>query len=249
MNTRRSRAGMTLIEVLIAVSLVSLLSVGILMAIRTGLNAMGRTNARLMANRKSVGAQMVLEQQIAGFMPLVADCISGPDGRTTRIPFFQGEPQSMRFVSTFSLDEAHRGAPRVLEFQVIAGANNEGVRLVVNEHLYVGPRGAGQYCLGRVTDPITGVMAPAFPPIQIGPGSFVLADRLASCSFSYREPMPAPVLERWNARWVRKEWPTAIRIEMIPLEHHPSKVPLMSLTVSLRPQKDPTLEYTNEVLR
>lgn len=237
---------MTLIEVLIAVTLVSLLSVGILMAIRTGINAMGKTNARLMANRKSVGAQMVLEQQIAGFMPVVADCVSAPD-RTTRIPFFQGEPQSMRFVSTFSLDEGSRGAPRLLEFQVIAGANNEGVRLVVNEHLNVGPRSAGQYCLGRVADPLTGVMAPAFPPIQIGPGSFVLADRLASCNFSYREPMPAPVLERWNARWVRKEWPTAIRIEMVPLENNPGKVPLVSLTVPLRAQKDPGLEYVNQL--
>jgi general secretion pathway protein J len=246
MNTRRAQAGMTLIEVLIAVTLVSLLSVGILMAIRTGLNSMGKTNDRLMANRKSLGAQMVLEQQIAGFMPVFGDCVSAPGAPRTRIPFFQGEAQTMRFVSTFSLDEAHRGAPRLLEFQVIAGANNEGVRLVVNEHLYVGPLGAGQYCLGRSIDPVTGVMAPVFPPVQIGPGSFVLADRLAACSFSYRLAMPPPVFERWEARWLRKEWPTAIRIEMAPLELNPGKVPLVSLTVPLRAQKDPGLEYVNQ---
>jgi len=39
---KRSRAGVTLIEVLIAVSLVSLLSVGILMALRVGMSAMER---------------------------------------------------------------------------------------------------------------------------------------------------------------------------------------------------------------
>jgi len=38
--------------VLIAVSLVGLMSIGILMSIRVGLNAMDKTNTRLMANRR-----------------------------------------------------------------------------------------------------------------------------------------------------------------------------------------------------
>lgn len=242
---RSSRAGLTLMEVLIAVSLVSLLSVGILMAIRTGLNAMGKTNARLMANRRSIGAQRVLEQQVAGFMPVLADCAAAPDQPFARIPFFQGEPQSMRFVSAYSLEEANRGAPRVLEFQVIPGANNQGVRLVVNEHPYIGPRSAGLYCLGRGPDPVAG-MAARFPPIQIGPRSFVLADRLAACRFFFRQAMPPPLFERWEERWIRPGWPSAIRVEMLPLERDPSKVPLVSLTIPLRAQKDPTIQYVNQ---
>jgi general secretion pathway protein J len=237
-------AGLTLIEVLIAVSLVSLLSTGMLMAIRTGLTALEKTNARLMANRKSVGAQRILEQQIAGFMPLAADCVAAPGAPAQRIPFFQGEPQSMRFVSSYSLEEAHRGAPRVVEFQVIPGADNRGARLVVNEHLYAGPRGAGLFCLGRALDPIYG-MAPRFPPIQIGPRSFVLADRLAGCRFWFRQSLPAPLPERWLERWALPEWPTAIRVEMVPLEQDRSRIPLLPLTVPLRAQKDPAVQYVN----
>ncbi len=245
MRRHDAQAGLTLMEVLIAVSLVSLLSMGILMAMRTGLNAMEKTNSRLMANRRSIGAQRVLEQQIAGFMPIQADCAAAPNRPPARMPFFQGEPQSMRFVSTYSLEEASRGLPHVLEFQVIPGANNQGVRLVVNEHLYVGPRSAGLFCLGRGPDPVAGV-APRFPPIEIGPRSFVLADRLAACRFSFRQTLPPPLLERWEARWIRLEWPTAVRVELLPLEHDPSKVPLVSLTVPLRAQKDLTLQYVNQ---
>jgi general secretion pathway protein J len=206
---------------------------------------MQKTNARLMSNRKSLGAQRVLEQQIAGFMPVPADCAAGPETRPARLPFFQGEPQSMRFVSSYSLEEANRGLPRVLEFQVIPGERNQGVRLVVNEHLYVGPRGAGMFCLGLAPDPLGGGMVPRFPPIQTGPRSFVLADRLAACVFAFRYTPPPPAMDVWTPRWVRKEWPTAIRVEMIPLEATPSKIPLLSLTVPLRAQKDPEFQYVN----
>ena len=56
----RSKAGVTLLELLIAVSLVGLLSVGILMALRVGINAMEKTNGRLMSNRRNTGAQRVI---------------------------------------------------------------------------------------------------------------------------------------------------------------------------------------------
>jgi general secretion pathway protein J len=132
----------------------------------------------------------------------------------------------------------------VVEFQVIPGADNRGVRLVVNEHLYVGPRGAGLFCLGRAPDPVYGT-APRFPPIEIGPRSFVLADRLAGCRFWFRQSLAAPILERWLERWVLPEWPTAIRVEMVPLEQDRSRIPLLPLTVPLRAQKFPMLQYVN----
>ncbi|MBI4877319.1 MAG: prepilin-type N-terminal cleavage/methylation domain-containing protein [Acidobacteria bacterium] len=232
----RPRAGVTLMEMLIAVTLLSLLSVGILMAMRVGFTAMEKTNSRLMANRRSVGAQRVLEQQIAGFMPVQADCLAAPGQPPARIPFFQGEPQSMRFVSTYSLEEAARGLPRILEFQVLPGANREGVRLVVNEHLYAGPLSTGQFCRGG---------PPVFAPIQAGPRSFVLADRLAGCRFLFRRSLPAPLYETWEPRWVRPEWPTAIRVELIPLEADAAKVPLLSITAPLKAQKDPAFQYVN----
>jgi prepilin-type N-terminal cleavage/methylation domain-containing protein len=237
----RSRAGVTLMELLIAISLVSLLSVGILMAIRVGLNAMEKANSRLMGNRRVVGAQRVLEQQIAGFMAVAADCRPAPDAPPVRMGFFQGEPDSMRFVSSYSLQEASRGYPRILEYQVIPGENNEGVRLVVNELLYTGPLSTGALCLGP-GPPDQGLR---FRPIEVGPQSFVLADRLAFCRFSYQELRPPPELRRWVPRWVTRQLPVAVRIEMAPLQPDPARLPLLTFTAPIHVDKNPLTQYAD----
>ena len=138
-GVRPTDAGLTLMEVLIAVSLLSLLSVGMLIAMRVGLSATAKANARLIDDRRVAGTQRILEQEIAGFMPVKALCGGNPPAAKASILFFQGEPQSMRFVSTYSLQQAWRGLPQILEFMVLAREDGKGVRLVVNEHLYSGP--------------------------------------------------------------------------------------------------------------
>ena len=145
---RRPTAGVTLMELLIAVLLLSLLSVGLLFALRIGLNAYSKTQTRLMDNRRVAGAQRILEQELEGLVPVVAPCGIGTEGGGTPAQFFQGEPETMRLVSTFSLQGAWRGQPQILEIFVIPGAEGRGVRLVVNEIPYQGPQAAGRLCLG-----------------------------------------------------------------------------------------------------
>lgn len=234
----RSEAGVTLMELLIAVTLMSLLSVGILFALRVGLSAMEKTNRRFISNRRVVGAQRILEQQIANFMPVMADCAIA-NGPPQRSPFFQGEPESMRFVSSYSLEQSARGYARLLEFQVIPREDGRGVRLVVNDHVYTGPRSAGQVCLGYQPDPVTGGRILRFLPIQPGPYSFVLADRLAYCRFYYREAMQPPIHERWVQRWMTPQWPSGVRVEMALVEPDPSGLTVMSMTIPVRANRQP----------
>lgn len=240
---RHTQAGLTLMEVLIAVTLLSLLSVGILTAMRVGLNAVEKANHRLLDNRRVAGTQRILEQQIAGFLPVLALCGPAPEGPKVRMPFFQGEPQSMRFVSTYSLQEAWRGLPQILEFQVIPRDDGKGVRLVVNEHLYTGPRGAGLFCLGRAPDPVLGVEVPRFPPIQIGASSFVLADRLAYCRFLFLESAPPPMIQRWRPNWVLPRWPLGVRVEMAPLEEDSARLRPVTITSPFRVNRSPEIAY------
>ena len=68
---RSSARGITLMELLVAITLLSLLSVGVLFGLRIGLNAMERSNDRLMTNRKVLGVERVITQQIAGIMPVI----------------------------------------------------------------------------------------------------------------------------------------------------------------------------------
>jgi general secretion pathway protein J len=215
-------AGFTLLEILIAITLLSLLSTGALLSMRMGLNALGRTNDRLISNRRVVGAQQILEQQLEGFMPVMAQCGGG------KIPFFLGQPQSMRFVSSYSLDEASRGHPRVLEFQVIPGERGEGVRLIVNEHLYAGPASVGPLCPG----------ASAFQSTEVGPQSFVLADRLASCRFIYQTDRPGPI--EWRGLWDVPKWPRAVKVEMVPLDDAGARLRPLTVTALIRVDR-----YTN----
>jgi hypothetical protein len=232
------RAGLTLLEVVIAVSLLSLLMVGVMTSLRLGLSALGRTNTQLMANRRVAGAQRVLEGQLEGFMPVIGLYGAAPGALpTAKMPFFQGEPQSMRFVSSYSLQESARGLPRILEFQVIPGKDGDGVRLVVNENLYTGPASAGFFCLGKGSEGFL------FRPIEIGSRSFVLADRLAFCRFTYQEAPPPPAPVKWTPSWVLPRWPGAIRIEMAPLDEGGPRLQPVSVTARIHVTRYPIFEY------
>jgi hypothetical protein len=212
---RRPTAGVTLMELLIAVVLLSLLSVGLMFALRIGFNAYSKTQTRLMDNRRVAGAQRILEQELEGLVPVVAQCGGGAEGGGTPAAFFQGEPDTMRLVSTFSLQGAWRGQPQILEVFVIPGADGRGVRLVVNEIPYQSPQAAGSSCLGPHK----------FFAASAGEKSFVLADKLDFCRFSYLEQPPdinSPL--HWVPRFAGEDWPRAVRIEMAPLDPDPSRV-------------------------
>jgi len=232
----RSQAGVTLMELLIAVTLFSMISVGLLYAMRIGLNSYGKTQSHLMDNRRVVGAQRILEEEIEGMIPIVAPCNAGSDGSGgARGPFFQGEPQTMRLVSAFSLQEGWRGQPQILELFVIP-ADNGGVRLVVNEIPYVHPIQAGRLC----TDPVH------YLPVSPGPQSFVLADKLAFCRFSYLNPPEAPTQRpAWQPAFNGKgrTWPLAVRIEMSPSEPDFSRLQPITVTAPLRIRRSPSILY------
>ena len=232
MKSRNRAAGVTLIELLMAVLLLSLLSVSIVLTLRVALSAMNKSGSKLMANRRVSSVERILDQQIEGIMPVTADCQtqSGVPGVT--LMFFQGERQTMRLASSYSLQQGERGVPMILEFQVIPGEDQQGVRLVVNEHWYTGPRGAGLYCLGRGGGgPDGGPPGPLFAPISIGPDSFVLADKLAYCRFSFRDSAPLTGPPIWVPRWVKNVLPNAIRIEMAPLAPDLGRLQPVTLTI------------------
>lgn len=246
MNRRHNSAGVTLIELLIAVTLFSLLALGIVITVQVALSALGKTDSRLMANRRVSSIEHILEDEIGGVMPVTADCQPAPGADITRLPFFQGEAASMRLASTYSLQQGARGLPMILEFQVIPGENGEGVRLVVNEHWYTGPRGAGAFCLGMGADPLTGAPAPRFQPIQIGPGSFVLADKLAYCRFSYRVLRDPPLPPLWVTFWTQKVLPNAVRIELAPLAPDAGRLQPVTLTIPIRVTRLPMESYFDQ---
>ena len=233
--TKRPQAGITLMELMIAVVLLSLLSVGLMFALRIGLNAYSKTQGRLMDNRRVAGAQRILEEELEGLVPVVALCNAGATGAGgAKAPFFQGQADVMRLVSTFSLDGAWRGVPQILEIFVIPGKDDKGVRLVVNEIPYTGPAGAGRFCIG----------IHQYLPASPSPKSFVLADQLAFCRFSYLDQVPdgsRPAV--WGPLFAGANWPKAVRVEMAPLVPDPGRLQSISLTAPIRIHRAPEIDY------
>jgi hypothetical protein len=170
-------------------------------------------------------------------MPVVAVC-----GGTTKAVFFQGEPQVMRLVSTFSLQQAWRGRPQILEVFVVPGEDNKGVRLVVNEIPYTGAAGAGQLCAPA------GAGGPGlrFAPVTPKPDSFVLADKLAYCRFAYlTPPTEANLPPTWLPIWAAKAWPMGVRVDMAPLEPDPGRLQPIAFTAPIRLHRDPEIPYAD----
>lgn len=240
----RAERGMTLLEVVIAVTLVSMLSLGLLFAMRTGLGAMESVNRRIEVNRRAAGAERILEMQFSGFLPVTARCGASAGGPLPApVPFFQGEPDVLRFVSTYSLLDGTRGQAGILEYFLVANPEG-GVRLLVNEIPYRGPLGAGMFC--GLPMPI----GPGLPPMPTfarpspSPVSFVLADRLRGAQFSYLEERPAPEYERWVPRWILADrWPRAVRIDMAPLDPRDARLPGIAFVAPIRVTRPPREPY------
>ena len=221
---QQAEAGVTLIELMIALTLVAALSTGMLMAMRTGLITLDRTSARLQSDRRIIGVEQILARQLGGVIPVVSPC-SPP-------AFFRGTSESLRLVSSYSMTGGARGFPQTLQLQVMP-AEGGGVRLIVDERLYFGPASLIPFC------------GPA--PAEAGENSFVLGDQLAYCRISYRESIADSVLGgRWLPVWDRPNLPFAVRVDMASLVPNPGKLPIVSVTVPIHITRDVLALYGDQ---
>jgi prepilin-type N-terminal cleavage/methylation domain-containing protein len=99
--------GVTLVELLIAITLVSALAVGMLMALRSSLTTMDRINVRLEENRRVMGIQQIVSSQIGGAIPASGTCK------------LSGTEQGLTLVTTYSINEGARGFPHVVTFRLV----------------------------------------------------------------------------------------------------------------------------------
>jgi len=241
---KNSEAGVTLIEILIAVSLLSLLSVGMLVAMRLGFNTMDKTDKRLVADRRISNSRQILENEITGYYSSLAYYHPTPL-EIRAVPFLQNDPQTMRFVTAYSIDDGWRGRPRIAALQVIPGERNEGVRLIVNEVVYTGPDQAGQSIRGIERNPV-GPAIIHYAPIEPGPQSFVLADRLAYCRFVYLEQQYTAPYKAWRSeRLLPLIPPLAVRIEMAPLDLKPNELHIGTVTIPFHVNGQPGTSYAD----
>ena len=115
-----SQRGVTLLELMIAITLVAGLSTGMLMAMRTSLLTYEKTAKKLESNRRFVKTQQILSNQIAAVIPAQGLCAPGAKARPSAMPsFLSGSADALRLVTSYSIAEGARGYPQIVEYRVI----------------------------------------------------------------------------------------------------------------------------------
>jgi prepilin-type N-terminal cleavage/methylation domain-containing protein len=225
-----SQKGVTLLELLIAVSLVAVLSTGMLFAMRISVLTYEKTAQRLEENRRVVGVEHIIASQLGAAMAVASICPT-PSGLPISSSFMAGTAGVLRLVSSFSLAEGARGYPQIVEYRVVP-ADAGQVRLIVVEHPYTGPQSLLPYCAG-------------VPPP--GARAVVLADHLAYCRISYHEPYNISTFEEtpWLAIWDRPALPAAVRIEMHPAAPVAGAIAPLDITAPIRVTRDPLTPYVD----
>lgn len=98
-SARRERqSGVTLIELMIAVSLTAVITVGLLFALRTSVLAYEKTSDRLRSNRAQISRNQILSSELGGAMPILSSCPGVP-----AMPYFTGTPAMLRMISSYSI--------------------------------------------------------------------------------------------------------------------------------------------------
>ena len=69
-----NRRGFTLMELMIAITLVAAIATGMLMAMRGGLLSLSKIQSRLEENRRALGIQRILTTQLNGVIPVRTNC-------------------------------------------------------------------------------------------------------------------------------------------------------------------------------
>jgi len=211
---RGARAGMTLVEILVSIALLGLLAVAMTTSLQIGAGSWRGAREALTQDRRIANANQILHSQLAGVVPIQAE--PPPGVSAPRGPFFQGEPEVMRFVTSYSWREGVRGGLRAVELSL--GRTDEGLRLLLTESFYMGPRSVGSWIVGSAPLANGSGVRMLFAPVRPRPDTLIIADKLARCTFSYlRAPRRAGEAAVWLPLWDDvRQIPEAVRIEMAP---------------------------------
>lgn len=189
------QAGVTLMELLVAITLLGLVSLGLLFAMRVGVSAWQRASARMSADRSTVAAANLLTAQLGGARAKYVEW-SDRDRRASFL-YFEGRSDRLRFLTDYSVATRARGGVYLAEYWFEHNAANE-CRLLYNES----PVHSDADALSTVAEV---VQAPAETVITFRAAGRTTSTRilysgLSGCSFEYLiEPYDKPVF--WSANW------------------------------------------------
>lgn len=232
---RHARQGLTLVEILVALALFGLLSVGVFTAFRVGASAWVSTRERLNSDRRVATANQILRLAIEGAVAAEARPRPGRETGFRPMPFFWGEGREMRFVTNYTLRGGPRGGLRVAALRV--DDTDDGVRLLWKEEPYLGPYGLGDWIVSVVPDGVRPRGRVVMRPVA-EVGAVVIADQLEAVTFAYLQPAerlgdPGVWLPEWEDP---TRFPAGVRINVRPLAEETARLRPTTMTALMPAQ-------------
>jgi len=176
-DKRNPVTGFTLIEVLVSITLMAMISVALLSALRSGALAWDKGTAKIEDLRHTRVVSDIVEDQIRGALPLLYNFQTAE--RVMTLSGFEGTGTNLRFVSRSSFNDGPDGIPRWVDVRWTFDVKWSSGELIVEERRILPPDNLPESTASWH-------------------GAVLRAD---SCSFEFLAPYQA----NENAKWVQ-EW-------------------------------------------
>lgn len=191
------KRGVTLLELLVAISLLGMVSLGMLFGLRIAASAWHKGNTRMAAGRQVIAASDLFAEQIANARPRLVEW--GPLDRPVRFFYFEGTHDRLRFLTATSAAGRSRSGLWLVEYSFRPDDGGR-MKLVYNEWPFREDADAAQTVQDIAMDPTRNRMAVRF----IAPASTAqtreLYRDLDDCGFEYLILRPGEE-PRWEPQW------------------------------------------------
>jgi general secretion pathway protein J len=221
-----SQKGFTLLEMLIAVTLVAMMAVGLWAVLRISIRSWSRGTEFIDSNQRHRSVLDMIRKQIAS----TYGSFVMPDPKTGGNPLliFRGSETQLRFISLNSLQFQKSPGLTLVSYDVEQGSTGD-YRLVAREERY----------LGQGSDITT-------HPTQTR--ATTIFDNLLSCIFEYRDPgtqdTPAQWVREWDGETERK-LPLAVSMTMVGRDRHGNTLSRHMVVPIQAKASDPRLTLIN----
>ncbi len=223
-----TEAGFTLVEIVVAVTLVALMAVGLWAALRISVLSWSRGSDFVDANQRNRTVLDLVQKQMASIYGLVAPIDPQTGGGI--YPIFAGAETSLQFISLNSLRFQENPGLTMVSYDV-AGDRTGTYALMEREERYLGLDPSQQNLLDRKDEQAT-----------------TLFPNLVSFKFEYFDPgtadQPAQWVTNWNAQETRR-LPEAISMTMVSRDSRGGTFSRQIVVPIMAKVSDPRLNFVN----